>query len=419
MTDIFPPESDIMRRIEEHSRAVFKVFGYGEIRTPLLEETALFTRSIGGSTDIVEKEMYSFKDRSNRDVSLRPEGTASVIRAVIENGKYNSTDILKLFYLGAMFRGERPQKGRLRQFHQIGAEILGSKSPYVDAELIFSLYLLLKGLGITNFTILINSLGCGKDRIVYKKELGEYLAKKRDSLCEDCQRRVETNVLRVLDCKKEKCAQVVKNSPNILSYLCGTCENGYTSFKNILSDLNIPFKETRDMVRGLDYYTGIIFEVVHPDLGGQDAVAAGGRYDNLAEQMGGHDTPATGYAVGIERLALILKEKEILPDSQGILVIPIDEKNYAEVFKTASRFWEAGISCEVDHTGRSFKGQMRMAHRDKKGFVVLIGDEEVKKRELILKDMKTGSQESLTIENAKNKLRKHFNTGCFREDTSS
>lgn len=410
MVDKFPPESDIMRYIEERSRVIFKIFGYGEIRTPLLEETALFIRSIGDSTDIVEKEMYSFTDRSGKAVSLRPEGTASVIRAVIEQGKCNSADILKLFYLGAMFRGERPQKGRLREFHQIGAEIIGCKSPYVDAELIFSLCLLLRSFGIKGFTVLLNSLGCAQDRLVYKKALGEYLTGKKDFLCEDCQRRLETNVLRALDCKREKCLEVIKTAPDILPYLCDVCETEYAALKSILSDMDVPFKETNGMVRGLDYYTGIIFEVTHPGLGAQSAVAAGGRYDKLAEQMGGPDVPATGYAVGMERLALLISEKEIGRPLAGIFIIPVDKKNYEEAFKTAFRFWKAGISCEVDHMARSFKGQMRRAHREKRKFVVIIGDEEIKNGKLILKNMETGEQKSLTFEKIKQELGGNYAT---------
>ncbi|MFC1549085.1 histidine--tRNA ligase, partial [Candidatus Omnitrophota bacterium] len=263
MPDTLPEDAAIIRWVEENAQEVFELFGFGEIRTPILEETAVFTRSIGEDTDIVEKEMYSFTDRGGKDISLRPEGTASIIRAYIERGWYNTADLVKLYYAGPMFRGERPQKGRLRQFNQIGAEIIGGSDPYIDAELIQNLNVLLKRLKVEGFTILLNSLGCTKDRSKYKKALSDYLGDKGSDLCDNCKRRAKTNVLRVLDCKSKGCKAVVKDAPNVLDYLCGDCEKYYESVKNILSDLGISFTEKKDLVRGLDYYTGTIFEVIH------------------------------------------------------------------------------------------------------------------------------------------------------------
>ncbi|MFH1395521.1 MAG: histidine--tRNA ligase [Candidatus Omnitrophota bacterium] len=399
MPDILPEEAFRRQCLEQKAKNLFQRFGYGEIRTPILEETAVFTRSIGEDTDIVEKEMYSFVDRGGKQVSLRPEGTASIIRAYVEHGWHNSGDICKLFYIGPMFRGERPQKGRLRQFHQIGVEIIGSTHPYVDAELIINIKMLLNEFGVNGFTILINSLGCAKDRVRYKTALQEYLNKKDSKLCDNCRRRSKINVLRVLDCKNSTCKEVIKKAPAILNYLCDDCKTDYVQIKDILSKMEVSFKEKTDLVRGLDYYTGVVFEVVHPLLGAQDAIAAGGRYDTLVKQMGGPEIGATGYAVGVERLLLVAKSN-IKTLHERLLVIPTDEKYLKDAFLLAARFWQDKISCDIDHMKRSFKGQMRKAHKEKRKFVIIIGEDELKQGKLLLKDMETGDQELISFEKA-------------------
>ena len=409
MPDILPEEAVLMHQIEDKARDVFKRFGYGEIRTPFLEKTEVFTRSIGEDTDIVEKEMYSFEDRGGKNISLRPEGTASIVRAYVENGLHNTNDLVKLYYVGPMFRGERPQKGRLRQFHQIGAEIIGGKDPYIDAELILSLNVFLSELGLEGFTILLNSLGCEKDRTRYKKELKKYLTEKNSKLCDDCQRRTKTNVLRALDCKNKECKKVVTGGPVITDSLCEECASCYEKLKSILKSMDIPFSLKTDMVRGLDYYTGTIFEVVHPDLGSQDAIAAGGRYDNLTKQMSGPDVGATGYAVGIERLLLILEDEEKSLRSQCVLVIPMDESIYEKAFEITTKLRIKGIPSDIDLSRRSFKAQMRKANREERENIIILGDEEIKTKKILVKNMATGEQETLSLDAAIEKLRKGKN----------
>lgn len=405
MPDVLPEDAVVTRWLEDKAREVFGTFGYGEIRTPLLEETEVFTRSIGEDTDIVEKEMYSFSDRGGKNVSLRPEGTASIIRAYIEHGWQNTAGLVRLYYAGPMFRGERPQKGRLRQFHQIGAEIIGGSDPYIDAELIFSLKILLERLEVKGSTILINSLGCSKDRKGYMKALSDYLAEKSSGLCENCNRRAKTNVLRVLDCKSKGCKAIVKDAPAILGYLCKDCLKYYEDLKGILRDMGIPFKEKSDLVRGLDYYTGTIFEVIHPALGAQDAVAAGGRYDDLTRQMGGPDVGATGYAIGVERLLLAVDRKNIPVDPPGVLVIPVEEEYFKDAFRAANELRAKGVPADIDLTGRSLKGQMRKAGKEGRRFVILIGEDEVKGGNVLLKDMEDGTQEAVKLEAAVEKLK--------------
>lgn len=402
---MLPEEAEKVQWIDRKAREVFGLFGYREVRTPLLEETEVFVRSIGEDTDIVEKEMYSFNDRGGKSVALRPEGTASIVRAYIEQGWYNTPDLMKLFYVGPMFRGERPQKGRQRQFYQIGAEAIGGSSPRIDADLISNLVAVLSALKVEGFTVLVNTLGCDKDRTAYKKELKSYLSEKKEELCDDCKRRAETNVLRVLDCKKKECKAAIDKAPEIVGSLCEECVNNYETLKKMLNDLDVPYKEKKDLVRGLDYYTGTIFEVVHPSLGAQDAIAAGGRYDGLISQMGGPEVGATGYAIGLERLLLAVDETNIEVSPGGVLVVYLDEKYQDDVFRIVGSLRARGIKSEMDLTGRSFKGQMRKADREKKEFVILFGEDEAKSGKLLLKDMGTGEQQALKLEEVIHKLK--------------
>jgi histidyl-tRNA synthetase len=398
MPDILPEDAALMRWVEERSREIFDIFGYLEIRTPLLEEAEVFTRSIGEDTDICEKEMYSFIDRGGKNISLRPEATASIIRAYIEHTLHAEKDIVKFYYMGPMFRGERPQKGRQRQFHQIGAEIIGSSGAYLDAELILNLQAMLKNMKVTGFKILLNSLGCASDRASYKKKLTSYLDKAKAGLCDDCVRRAKTNVLRVLDCKRESCKAVVKKAPSILDSLCKTCKTDYEGVKSILSGMDVSFKEKSDLVRGLDYYTNTIFEVVHPSLGTQDAIAAGGRYDDLSKQMGGPDVGGSGYAIGVERLLLTVDRANIPFSLPRVLVISVDEASREQAFKITDKLRLAGVPCEMDLSGRSLKAQMRKANKEKRKYIIMIGEEERKSGNLLLKDMETGEQESLPFD---------------------
>ncbi|MBU1657000.1 MAG: histidine--tRNA ligase [Candidatus Omnitrophica bacterium] len=397
MPDILPGEADIFFQIENKAREVFNLFEFSEIRTPMLEETEVFTRSIGEDTDIVEKEMYSFSDRGGKNISLRPEGTASIIRAYIQHGLKNAHDILKLFYIGPMFRAERPQKGRLRQFHQIGAEIIGASDPVIDVELILNAKAVLENIGVRDFEIGLNTLGCAKDRTEYKEKLKSFLSGKVSELCENCRRRLSTNVLRVFDCKSRGCKAVVEQAPVILDELCGKCRVNYEDLLGMLKKTVVNVKQRTDLVRGLDYYTGPIFEITHPLLGAQDAIAAGGRYDVLTRQMGGPDVGATGYSIGIERLLLAI-EGDLRPREDGVLVIAVDADSRDDVLAMAGRLRSSGIACSMDSLGRSLKSSMRRANKEKRRYVVLIGEDEKRSETYLLKDMKKGLEKSLPFD---------------------
>ncbi|MBD3296464.1 MAG: histidine--tRNA ligase [Candidatus Omnitrophica bacterium] len=406
MPDVLPDEAFRRQRIDRKAREIFDLFGYREIRTPILEETEVFTRSIGADTDIVEKEMYTFEDRGGKSVSMRPEGTAPIIRSYIEHGWHNSPDIVKLFYSGPMFRGERPQKGRLRQFHQIGAEMIGGSDPLIDAELISTLHMLFTCLGLEGFSIVLNSLGCAEDRKIYKKRLAGYLRNRKKDLCDNCVRRAGSNVLRVLDCKNPGCREVVSGAPSIRKSLCDDCSAFYERLKSLLNDTDISFTEKGDLVRGLDYYTGTIFEVVHQGLGAQDALAAGGRYDDLSAEMGGSPRGATGYAIGVERLLLALGDEAFGKKEAPALVIPMDADLKREAFSTVCFLRDRGISCDMDLAGRSFKAQLRKANREDRRFVLIIGEDEVREGMVTLKDMSEGTQTMMEREKAVEALRK-------------
>jgi len=405
MPDILPESVCRMRWVQDTARGVFKSFGFREIQTPVMEETDVFIRSIGEDTDIVEKEMYTLTDRGGKSVSLRPEGTAPIIRAYIEHGWYSSPDLVKLFYFGPMFRGERPQKGRLRQFHQIGVEMIGGRAPLIDVELISSLDRFLKELGLDGYTVMINSLGCSADRAAYKKKLSDYLRDKKDKLCENCARRAEKNVLRVLDCKSENCRKAVQGAPSITGNLCPDCGAYYSRVVELLKASSIPCIEKADLVRGLDYYTGTIFEVVHPALGAQDAIAAGGRYDDLTKEMGGPDTGATGYAVGVERLLLAAGGSAPAGPEMPLMVIPMGEEFSSRAFGTLSMIRSRGVAAEMDMTGRSFKAQLKKANKDGRRFVVIIGENEIKEDKVTLKDMREGTQSLVGVEEAVETIR--------------
>ncbi|MBF0252376.1 MAG: histidine--tRNA ligase [Candidatus Omnitrophica bacterium] len=405
MPDILPSEAEKFRFIEEKARDVFKLFDFSEIRTPFLEKTEVFARGIGESTDIVEKEMYSFLDRGGKHISLRPEGTASIIRSYVENKLYADGDISKLFYVGPMFRAERPQKGRLRQFHQIGAEIIGGSSPYLDWEIIFNAKTIIESTGIKGFSILLNTLGCSSDREKYKNDLRKKLKVYHDDLCENCQRRIDVNVLRVLDCKNAGCKKVAGNMPVLSTYLCSTCTKEYDELKSILKETNIEFVQKNELVRGLDYYTGTVFEIVHQDLGSQDAIAAGGRYNNLVKEFGGPDVGATGYALGLERLILLLL-KETAKGLSGLMVVPINDEFAAKAALLVTELRAQKISCDMECKARSLKSALRKANKTLKRYVVMIGEDEVKSGKYLIKDMESGEQEAVTSKEMIEKVKK-------------
>ncbi|MDD5496680.1 MAG: histidine--tRNA ligase [Candidatus Omnitrophica bacterium] len=408
MEDILPQDIAIWRWLEDTARRDLESYGYAEIRTPILEETSVFVRSIGETTDIVTKEMYTFKDRGDRSLTLRPEGTAPIVRAYIENSLGKISPELKVYYIGPMFRSERPQKGRSRQFHQIGVEVFGSASVYADAEVIMQMNNMLKLFGLKGYTIKLNTLGCKKDKDNFALALTNYLKDKASLLCNDCKTRLEKNVLRVLDCKNENCIKIVANAPSILENLCPPCREGFDKLKGTLKEMGIGFEETKNLVRGLDYYTGTVFEVTHPDLGGQDAIGAGGRYDNLVKEMGGASVPAVGYALGMERVIIALK-KDMSLCANVIYVATLGDGPKIQGVQIAEKIRRdrdlAGTIVITDVKESSLKSQMRAADRLNAKLVVIIGDDELKKGEVILRDMRSKEQLNLSIEEVIPKLR--------------
>lgn len=394
--DILPAEISQWQGVENAARELFKTYGYSEIRTPVMEETGLFIKSVGEDTDIVKKEMFSFQDRGERDITLRPEGTAPIVRAYLENNLVNLNPFQKLYYIGPMFRAERPQAGRLRQFHQVGIEAIGSGSPALDAEVIIVMAKLLDSFGVKNYTMKLNNLGCADDKKKLSVSLKELFSKKEVAslLCDDCKRRSATNPLRVLDCKVESCKVVVRRYFKEIEFLCADCKKHFDSVMKFLDLANIKYAVDPYIVRGLDYYTRTVFEASCGSLGAQNAVGAGGRYDNLISDMGGPATGACGFAVGIDR-ALIAAGK-VPGEADGakvdVFVAPLGEEAYKKAFLVLADLRASGISCDIDYENRSLKSQMRSADKLKARFVLIIGDDEVKKGEAALRDMQTKEQ---------------------------
>lgn len=374
--DILPDESGRWQYIEQTARRVFELNGFGEIRVPVMEKTELFCRSIGDATDIVEKEMYTFTDKGENSVTLRPEGTAGVMRAFIEHKLYAQDPIAKLYYLGPMFRYERPQKGRYRQFHQIGAEITGVHDPLADAQVLNMLTAFFREIGLTEPTLQINSLGCPECRPAYRATLRSFLEERMGNLCEDCRRRFDTNPLRMLDCKVPGCIEATAGAPSVLEHLCSGCDEHFSSVRRYLDLSSTPYSINSRMVRGLDYYTRTTFEMVTGLLGSQSAVAAGGRYDGLISQLGGPSIPGIGFALGLERVALLLGSQDFasLPDL-FIATMGGEERDVA--FRLMDGLLKAGVRVEMDYEGKSLKSQMRRADKFKARYSVVIGGNEV------------------------------------------
>jgi histidyl-tRNA synthetase len=395
--DILPGTVGKWQYIENTARRVFELYGLSEIRIPILEKTELFSRSIGNETDIVEKEMYSFVDKGDNRVTMRPEGTAGVIRAFIEHKLHAVDQVSKLYYMGPMFRYERPQKGRYRQFHQIGAEVTGVMDPMVDAQVLTMLCHFFAELGLTEPSLQINSLGCQECRPVYRRKLKEFLSARLDSLCDDCRRRYENNPLRTLDCKAQGCREATADAPSVLDNLCAGCADHFARTQEYLRETGTPYEINHRMVRGLDYYTRTTFELVTGLLGAQSAVAAGGRYDSLIEQLGGPALPGIGFAMGVERVVLLLDQQEFgtRPD---LFVASLGEPARKEAFRLMCALQRRGISVEVDYEGKSLKSQMRRADKFNSRFTLIIGEDELKRGTAALKDMDRGVQEEVPLD---------------------
>lgn len=392
--DLFPPESTAFTHMETLARRIFGSNGYGELRTPLLERTELFCRSIGTETDVVQKEMYTFPDRKDRSLTLRPEATAGVMRAYLESGLYGSQSVTKLYTFGPMFRYERPQKGRMRQFHQINCECLGAQGPHTDAEVITMLMTFLGELGIAHLELHLNSLGCAKCRPQYRKVLYDYLRSLDTSaLCEDCKRRMETNPLRVLDCKVPTCKEHTEKAPTLLEHNCPECRSHYDMVTSLLRAVGIDWVQDNRLVRGLDYYCRTTFEVVSGSIGAQSSVAGGGRYDGLIKSLGGPDIAGIGFACGMERLALLLPEQAaVRPD---FFVVCVDATARDAAFLLANRLRKAGFSGDLSHAGTSFKGQMRQAGKCLARHALIIGPDEVANQSVVVKNLDENRQETV------------------------
>jgi len=395
--DILPEEINLWSRVENTAKDIFKRFNFSEIRLPILEKTELFARSIGEATDIVEKEMYTFVDKQ---VTMRPEATASMLRAYIDHGLYVQKPVQRLFTIGPMFRHERPQKGRLRQFHQMDIEVLGSENPLVDAELMAMGSMLLSELGLSA-SLELNSLGCPDCRPGYRRLLLTYIEVKFDSLCDDCKRRSTTNPLRVLDCKKSTCREQVDNAPSIIEHLCDDCDDHFTKVQNGLQQLGVEYSLNKFMVRGLDYYCRTTFEFITGDLGAQAAIAAGGRYDGLIEKLGGpKKSPGIGFAIGIERLVLLLQQQEDVVSDEpelDLFVIGYGEKGSLLSYGLVNELRKKRCRVAMDHEGRSLKSQMKQANKAGAKFVLIVGDDEITRGKGVFKDMESQQQQDVDL----------------------
>lgn len=403
--DILPEETSSWQKIETISRNIFSLYNYQEIRTPVIENIALFNHSLGESTEIVQKQMFVIKNKEDI-YALRPEGTAAVVRAYIENHLDKTKGLVKFYYLGPMFRLERPQKGRLRQFHHLGVEVIGSNSPDLDLEIISLAEHLLGEWGISDYQMMINNLGCPKDKKRLIRIILKALKNKINSLCADCQQRYKHNVLRILDCKKKDCQEVVTKLDIHKEHLCQGCQQHFTAVKEGLEGLKINYSLNPYLVRGLDYYTRTVFEIKHAKLGAQDAVGAGGRYDNLLGKLGGPDRGAMGFAFGIERLILATSHKpKAISQNNLLYLIFLGDKANKEGLKLLDTLRKSGISCDRDYENKSLKGAMRKASDLGAKFVLILGEDELKKGVVTLKDMDSGEQKEIEQNNLIRELR--------------
>jgi histidyl-tRNA synthetase len=405
--DILPGEVETWQLVEAQARLVFSAYNFAEIRIPILEKTELFSRSIGETTDIVEKEMYTFVDRDARaaenaegtKLTLRPEGTAGVVRAYVEAEMSKVEPVRKLYYLGPMFRRERPQKGRMRQFHQIGAEALGRGDPYIDAEILLLLHDFFQALALTEPSLQINSLGCADCRPQYRARLLAFLKEREAALCGNCQRRIDRNPLRALDCKEPGCIEATQDAPSIVDHLCAACREHFEIVQRLLYQTRVEYSINPRMVRGLDYYCRTTFEWTTKRLGSQSAVAAGGRYDGLVQQLGGPPIPGVGFAMGVERLTMLLRLQERSDDGgPAVYFAWIGAKARDWAFPVAHRLRRQGIGVEIEAESRTLKSQMRRADKLKARSVVILGDDEFAKGQAVLRDMISKQQQEIPFD---------------------
>ena len=403
--DMLPSEAYKWHYVEDIARQTAHSFGFKEIRTPTFEHTELFLRGVGETTDIVNKEMYTFNDKGDRSMTLRPEGTAGVARSYIENGLVQNGLPLKTYYIASIFRYEKPQNGRLREHHQFGVEMYGSDLPKADVEIISLAYAFLRNVGLTELALNINSIGCKECRAKYNQALKEYIGANLESMCATCKSRFEKNPLRILDCKEDRCKTITAGAPKILDYLCDDCQAHFDGVQKGLKALDIPFTVNAGIVRGLDYYTRTVFEFVSTDIGAQGTVCGGGRYNHLVEEVGGKPTPAAGFGLGLERLLLVLENTNNLKaEEKGIdvYVAPLGERASDESQAICQKLRQAGLSAETDLMGRSLKAQMKYADKINAHYVAILGDDELDQGVATVKNMAEGESKQVSLEDLKN-----------------
>lgn len=396
--DIFGEDAVKYTYISKTAQEIFESYGYTFIKTPIFEETDLFKRGIGEGTDVVEKEMYTFKDRGDRSLTLRPENTASVVRSYLENAIYGKEDVTKYYYNGSMFRYERPQAGRQREFNQIGVEVLGESSPILDAEVIAMSYSLLEKLGITDLEVHINSVGTNASRTKYREMLLNFLGPMKEELCEDCRMRMEKNPLRVLDCKVDKCKELTKDAPSIIDSLNEEERAHYETVKKYLDIFRVKYVEDSRLVRGLDYYSSTVYEIVTNKLGAQGTVLGGGRYDNLLKQLGDKDIPAVGFAAGVERMMMLLEDYP--KNNPDVYVAWLGENTQEFGLKIAKILRDNGIKTFVDFNSKGMKSHMKKADKLAVKYCIIVGEDEMNKDVVVLKDFSARTQEEMSLEKA-------------------
>jgi len=406
--DILPEAIGNWRYIENTAREICSLYGYQEIRTPIFEHTELFLRGIGETTDIVEKEMYTFKDRGERSITLRPENTAAVVRAFLEHKIYADSQPTKLFYIGPMFRYDRPQAGRFRQFHQFGIEAISAKGPTVDAEIIMLAVQFFQQLGLKDLQLYLNSVGCPNCRPVYRTRLQDHLKDSLQEFCSDCQSRYDRNPMRILDCKNPCCKEISQGAPQMTDCLCEDCKQHFDGLQELLKAAGINFHLNSRLVRGLDYYTKTAFEIQYEPLGAQSAICGGGRYDGLIAECGGDSTPGIGFAIGLERVLLALEKQDLLPkinNKMSVFIASLGVSAQPVAFKLLCDLRRVGIASDMDFMERSLKAQMKLSNKHAAKYTIIIGDDEAIQGKVQLKNMLNGEQELINIDKVVDKLK--------------
>lgn len=401
--DMLPGDAYKWQHVEQTALAIARDYGYREMRTPVFEHTELFHRSVGETTDVVQKEMYTFEDKGGRSITLRPEGTAGMARALLEHGLQNDPLPIKVCYLTSCYRYEKPQAGRMREFHQFGVECFGAAAPQADAEVIALARAVLGELGVTGVSLRINSIGCPECRATYHAALKAYFAARQDALCDTCRGRLERNPMRILDCKSPACAAIAKDAPVMLDYLCDDCRAHFDGVRGCLEEAEIAYEIDTRIVRGLDYYTRTVFEFVSDALGAQSTVCGGGRYDGLIEELGGPHLPSLGFGMGLERLLLVLDAKGAsfpVPPRCELYLASMGDAAAKRCFAIASRLREGGVSVECDTVGRGLKAQMKYADRIGARYVIVVGDDELQSGLAKLKDMETGDSTEVALDDS-------------------